>query len=200
VIGWTARAVRRVAIAGACALVATGCASASPPPGSGPVGSHSVSVTQTPAAPPATDLTATTVDIPAIAVHAALDRLAIGAGGVLEKPPHWNSPGWFSGGTVPGDLGPAIIAGHVDSPTGPAVFWRLKDLKIGDLISVRRSDQTTVKFRVTRSVQYSQAQFPTAEVYGPTPDSELRLITCDGTYDHAARRYRDNRVVYAVAM
>lgn len=149
---------------------------------------------------PDSTLTATSLRIPAIGVDTRLDRLALGADGVLQKPPHWDVPGWYAGGTVPGEQGPAVIAGHVDKPGGTAVFWKLRGLRPGDRIEVTRSDHRTVTFEVTTSVRYPQARFPTDEVYGPTPDRALRLITCDGTYDHKAGRYRDNRVVYAVAV
>ncbi|RKS71310.1 LPXTG-site transpeptidase (sortase) family protein [Motilibacter peucedani] len=139
------------------------------------------------------------LEVPAIRVSAPLDTLRLGADGELEKPPHWDRPGWYSGGAVPGEPGPAVIAGHVDSPTGPAVFWRLRELARGDRITVRLSDGTAARFDVTRVEQAAKDAFPSAEVYGPTPDRELRLITCAGVYDKGAGGYRDNRIVFAVA-
>ncbi len=202
------RLVRRLLPGAAVVLAACGlvpAVSGSSP--SEPVGAATVTLTPPTAAPtrggpaalPASSVAPTAIEIPAIGVRAPLDALTLDASGGLERPPHAGSPGWFTGSAVPGDSGPAVIAGHVDSKTGPAVFWRLRDLRVGDSILVTRSDATVVTFRVTRSGEYPQASFPTREVYGPTPDRALRLITCAGTYDHAARRYRDNRVVFAVA-
>lgn len=140
----------------------------------------------------------TQLRIPAIGVRSGLDSITVDSAGVLARPPNWNDAAWFSGASVPGQAGPAVIAGHVDSPTGPAVFWRLRELHPGDAIVVALSDASSATFTVTAVKQYAQTAFPTEAVYGATPGSELRLITCAGTYDHAAHRYRDNMVVYAV--
>lgn len=148
---------------------------------------------------PVSTLAPVTLTIPAIGVRTQLDRLVRQRNGELQRPPAWLRPGWYVGGSVPGERGPAVIAGHVDSPSGPAVFWRLRELAPGDAVVVTRSDASTARFTVTRTQQFSQAAFPTDLVYGPTPARELRLITCGGTYDHRARRYRDNIVVFAVA-
>ena len=92
-----------------------------------------------------------------------------------------------------------MLAGHVDSYTGPAVFFRLVDLRAGDRIEVRSAGGGTQVFVVTEVARYAKNQFPTARVYGPTAGAELRLITCGGTFDAAARSYRDNVVVFAIA-
>ena len=99
---------------------------------------------------------------------------------------------------MPGDRGPAVVAGHVDSVAGPAVFYRLRELRPGDEVVVDLSDGRTVTFRVTGSLQVPKDAFPTEEVYGPTPDAELRLITCGGEFDRSVRSYEDNTVVFAV--
>jgi hypothetical protein len=90
-----------------------------------------------------------------------------------------------------------VITGHVDSVAGPAVFFRLRDVAVGDPVSVVRADGTTARFTVTRVARYPKAAFPAAEVYAPTPGAELRLITCGGAFDRAARSYLDDVVVYA---
>ena len=87
--------------------------------------------------------------------------------------------------------------GHIDSVSGPGIFFRLSKLHKGDQVYVRRADGTTVKFRVTAVQQYLKDQFPTQAVYGPTPDAELRLITCGGAFDWATHHYLSNIVVYA---
>ena len=91
-----------------------------------------------------------------------------------------------------------VIAAHVDSRRGPAVFFRLKELRPGDKVYVPRSDGITATFTVTGVERYPKDAFPTQKVHGPTPDRALRLITCGGSFDYAKRSYRDNIVVYAV--
>jgi len=138
------------------------------------------------------------VRIPAIGVDSALESLALDAEGALGAPKAYDHAGWYADGTRPGDVGPAVIAGHVDSHTGPAVFYRLHQLKQGDTIEVARSGGTTAKFRVLAVRKYPKKAFPTDEVYAPTPNAQLRLITCGGAFDQSSRSYVDNVVVYAV--
>jgi LPXTG-site transpeptidase (sortase) family protein len=133
-----------------------------------------------------------------IGVDTPLETLRIGRTGRLDPPKDFARAGWYADGTVPGDLGPAVIAGHVDNRHGPAVFYRLRELEAGDRIEVVRGGET-VRFTVTSTAWYPKTAFPTAAVYGPTPDRQLRLITCGGVFDHRLRSYRDNLVVYAVA-
>ena len=95
----------------------------------------------------------------------------------------------------------AVIVGHVDgrvnSTEASGVFFRLNTLKAGDGVFVKRADGTTVEFRVTKVQEYLKDKFPTQDVYGPTPDAELRLITCGGAFDPASGHYLSNIVVYA---
>lgn len=119
--------------------------------------------------------------------------------GELVPPDSLQTVGWYAGGPAPGERGPAVIAGHVDSVAGPAAFFALRDLVAGDDVVVTRADGGAVRFRVTRVDQYDKGQFSSAAVYGPTPGPELRLITCGGVFDQSVRSYRDNVVVYAVA-
>jgi sortase (surface protein transpeptidase) len=105
--------------------------------------------------------------------------------------------GWYTGSPRPGSIGSAIIVGHIDSETGPGVFYRLSELRSGDAVFVKRADGTTAEFRVTSIQTYLKDRFPTGEVYGPTPDAELRLITCGGAFDSATGHYLSNIVVYA---
>jgi LPXTG-site transpeptidase (sortase) family protein len=136
------------------------------------------------------------VRIPAIGVVAALVPLGLAPDRTLQAPPDFTVAGWFQPGPEPGEVGAAVIAGHVDSRTGPAVFFRLSALSPGDEVEVN-GDHGVTRFRVDRVKEYSKAAFPTLEVYGPTPEPTLRLITCGGDFDRAAERYRDNIVVYA---
>lgn len=134
--------------------------------------------------------------IPLIGVRASLVTLGLTAGGALQVPSSTAVAGWYTGSPRPGAIGPAIIAGHVDSLTGPGVFYRLSELRPGDRVYVRRADGTTAEFRVTLVQTYLKDSFPSAAVYGPTPDAELRLITCGGTFDYATGHYLSNTVVY----
>ena len=142
----------------------------------------------------------TVLRIPAIGVSTPLVRLGLDASGALQAPESPDVAGWFAGGPVPGDLGPAVLAGHVDSKVGPAVFFRLRQLKAGEEILVERSDGSTVAFSVATVQVFPKDQFPTEQVYRPTPLAELRLVTCGGPFDRAGGRYLDNVVVEAVSV
>lgn len=135
--------------------------------------------------------------IPLIGVDTQLIRLGLAAGGTLQVPTTTAVAGWYTGSPKPGAIGSAIIVGHIDSKYGPGVFFRLRELRKGDSVYVKRADGTMVKFSVTAVQQYPKDQFPTEAVYGPTPDAELRLITCGGTFDSTTGHYLSNIVVYA---
>jgi sortase (surface protein transpeptidase) len=138
--------------------------------------------------------------IPVIGVSTRLIRLGLTAAGALQVPSSTSVAGWYTGSPRPGAIGPAVIAGHIDSYLGPGIFFRLVELRRGDRIYVRRADGTLAVFRVTDVHMYAKDAFPTRAVYGPTPDAELRLITCGGVFDSARRSYLSNVVVYAVAV
>ena len=135
--------------------------------------------------------------IPLIGVKTNLITLGLAAGGSMQVPVSATVAGWFTGSPRPGAVGSSIIVGHVDSKTGPGVFYRLTELKRGDDIYVKRADGTTAEFRVTEVQEYPKDQFPTETVFGPTPDAELRLITCGGTFDSVTGHYLSNIIVYA---
>jgi hypothetical protein len=126
-----------------------------------------------------------------------LDDLATDRAGALQVPADPQELGWFTGGAVPGQAGPAVVVGHVDSWQGPGVFWRLRDLHRGDPIDVARSDGTVAHFAVDSVESFDKDAFPTDRVYGPTPGPALRLVTCGGVFDRGARSYLDNVVVFA---
>lgn len=114
-------------------------------------------------------------------------------------PADFDQTGWYVDGPEPGEVGAAVIAGHVDSRSGPAVFHRLRDLQPGDVVAVDRADGTTVEFRVERLEQHPKDAFPTQAVYGASAGPTLRLITCGGSFDSGSGHYRDNVIVYATA-
>jgi len=116
----------------------------------------------------------------------------------LQVPPlSAEEAGWYKYSPTPGEIGPTVILGHVDSNTGPSVFFKLGALRPGDRVSVKRADGIVVVFRVTRVVSYPKSSFPAAQVYGNTKNPQLRLITCGGRYDSVRRSHVDNIVVYA---
>jgi LPXTG-site transpeptidase (sortase) family protein len=135
--------------------------------------------------------------IPLIGVKTNLITLGLAAGGAMQVPSTSTVAGWFTGSPRPGAVGSSIIVGHVDSKSGPGIFFRLPELKKGDDVYVKRSDGTTAEFRVTEVQEYPKDQFPTETVFGPTPDAELRLITCGGTFDSVTGHYLSNIIVYA---
>ena len=145
------------------------------------------------AAPPAR------LQIPAIGVDTALVRLGLDPAGALEVPRRFEVAGWWTGGVRPGERGPAVIAGHVDSYTGPAVFFRLGTLRRGNRVVVERRDGSRLRFTVRRVEHYAKQRFPARRVYGPTRRPELRLITCSGAFDYSTGHYLDNTVVFARA-
>ncbi|MBB5792864.1 LPXTG-site transpeptidase (sortase) family protein [Streptomyces caelestis] len=137
--------------------------------------------------------------IPKISVNAPFTDLAIGRSGQLEPPPadDTNLVGWYAKGVSPGEAGTAIIAGHVDTATSPAVFAGLSQLKKGDRFHVARADGRRATFVVDDAESFDKDDFPSERVYGDTPDAQIRLITCAGAYDRQARDYTENLVVFA---
>ncbi len=137
------------------------------------------------------------LEIPSIQVTSSLARLGRAADGTVEVPSRWGVAGWYELGPRPGDPGSAVILGHVDSKRGPAVFYRLRELRAGDEIGVTRADGSSVRFIVDRTAQYDKLRFPTDEVYYPTLAPGLRLVTCGGQFDFTTGHYRSNIIVFA---
>lgn len=153
------------------------------------------------AAAPVVTVRPLSMSISALGVAGPLGELtADPATGELSAPDDPATAGWFSAGVVPGNNGPAVIGGHVDSRAGPGVFSQLRRLQPGDLVEITRSDGQTVRFSVSAVRLYPKDRFPTEAVYGPAPGPELRLVTCGGPFDRTARSYEDNVVVEAVLL
>ncbi|MDF5751587.1 class F sortase [Spongiactinospora sp. TRM90649] len=141
----------------------------------------------------------TRISIPAIGVSARLVSLGVQQNREIQVPP-LNRPklgGWYRYGPVPGEIGPAVILGHVNNRTGPAVFYRLNQVKRGQKIRVARNDGKIVEFTVDGVEKISKSTFPTARVYSNLNDASLRVITCGGIYDPKTGHYTDNIIVYA---
>jgi hypothetical protein len=147
--------------------------------------------TTDPTSPPAL------LSIPSIGVKTDLESLGLLPNGTLAPPTKWNEAGWYAGGVRPGSIGPAVIAGHVESASGPAVFFRLHELRVGDAVLVQRKDGRVLRFLVDEIHAYPKAEIPSDAVYGPTPIPELRLITSTGDVGYQTRGYLDNLVVSA---
>lgn len=146
---------------------------------------------------PASPALPVTLTIPSIDVRTSLIRLGQHADGTVEVPADPDRAGWFDLGPPPGTAGSSVILGHVDSTSGPAVFYRLKELRPGDRIAVRLDDDTTVEFRVHSVATYANADFPARRVYGKQGRSQLNLVTCGGAYDASRGGYQANVVVNA---
>jgi hypothetical protein len=139
------------------------------------------------------------IRIPRIEVSAPFVGLGLTSAGVLDVPSATdrNLAGWYQDGPSPGARGNALVLGHVDTMLGPAVFWGLGSLKQGDQVLVDRTDGTTAKFAIDSVEAFPKNAFPDDRVYGATPDAQLRLITCGGTYDRKRKDYLENVVVFA---
>ena len=135
--------------------------------------------------------------IPALRVDSPLDVLDRRVDGTVAVPGRAGVAGWFRGGPRPGQPGPAVILGHVDSRTGPGVFVRLGTLRRGALVHVDRADGSTATFRVHTVTRVPKDRFPTDLVYAPTLDPALRLVTCGGSFDRSRGSYRDNVIAFA---
>ncbi|MET8924405.1 class F sortase [Streptomyces sp. NPDC004623] len=169
------------------------------PRADGPAGSAVESpASGRPAVKPLAPSTPLRLRIPAIKVDAPMTKLALNAAGALVPPPD-NNPvlaGWYAGGTVPGAVGTAVTAGHVDTSLGPGVFQRLGAVRKGATVEIVRADGRTAVFTVYAVEVYGKKAFPDRKVYGPSARPELRVITCGGDYDRKTG-YQDNVVVFA---
>ncbi|MFD7324709.1 class F sortase [Streptomyces sp. NPDC059875] len=169
-------------------------------PAAAPDTSRQASPSVVPPAGPAMPRSAPTrLKIPKIGVDAPFTGLEIGPSGALDPPPadDTNLVGWHTSGISPGERGTALIAGHLDTATAPAVFARLGELTPGDSFEVRRADGTTAVFLIHSVEKFHKDDFPDQRVYDDTPDALARLITCAGSYDRTAKDYTENLVVFA---
>ncbi|NLU70175.1 class F sortase [Streptomyces sp. HNM0574] len=140
------------------------------------------------------------IGIPALRVDAPLTGLGLEPRGRLASPPEDRDDlaGWYRRGVTPGENGTALIAGHVDTPAGPGVFYDLGALRKGHTLHVRRADGRTAVFVVYAVEVFEGEKFPDRKVYGPASAPELRVITCGGGFDRARQEYTGNVVVFAV--
>ncbi len=183
----------------ACLLLALG---HQPDPGSGVpeeavTVSAPLSLTAEPKADSGAKLTPVSLTIPAIDVKADVTRLGLNADRTVEVPKDADDTGWYRHGPAPGENGSAVILGHVDSTTGPAVFYRLKNLERGEKVAVKLSDDSVAHYQVVRVALYANEDFPAQKVYSASVGQPaLNLVTCGGSYDRDAGGYQSNVVVY----
>lgn len=137
------------------------------------------------------------VTVPAVGISAGTIPLGLKPDGRLEVPTDYSEAGWREGGPEPGERGAAMITAHVDSRSGPAAFYDLRNVSPGADIEVRRRDGSTVTFVAQRTERVRKDDFPTKRVYGETRLPTLRLVTCGGSFDGSTGHYRDNLIVYA---
>lgn len=137
--------------------------------------------------------------IPDLHVNSPLQRLDRQADGTVAVPDRADVAGWYERGPRPGQAGPAVILGHVDSHTGPGVFMNLSRVAAGAVVLVDRADGSTATFRVANVTRVPKDRFPTELVYAPTLQPTLRLVTCGGSFDATRRSYRDNVIAFATA-
>jgi sortase (surface protein transpeptidase) len=141
----------------------------------------------------------TRLTIPSIKVDAPILTVGLGPDGSIGVPPvtRHNEAGWFDQGPTPGQYGPALIVGHVDTRTGPSVFHDLGNMRPGQRINVRRQDGTVAIFEVNSVERFGKSKLPIERVYGDFTRPSLRLITCGGTWLGYGRGYSDNLIVFA---
>lgn len=142
--------------------------------------------------------TPTQLIISRVGIDTSIMELGLAPDGTLEVPPDVRDgpAGWYRGLASPGEVGPAVIVGHLDAPDAPAVFYNLGALRTGDTARIVRADGSVAAFRVREVGTYPRENFPTNAVYGPSPTSVLRLVTCGGAYERGVG-YSHNVVVFA---
>lgn len=137
------------------------------------------------------------LSIPALGINTAVGKLGLQPDHQVMVPTSAHVVDWYDEGSSPGQVGSAVILGHVDSFRGPGTFFYLKNLKAGDSITVTLADGAIAHFAVVRVVQYSKTAFPDRLVFGSHGTKALQLVTCGGTFDHATGHYESNIVVFS---
>ena len=136
------------------------------------------------------------LSIPIIGVSVPLSVLTLNKNGTVNVPTNYSEPGWYSGDRSPGQEGSAVILGHVDGDKGPAVFYHLDKLKLGNRVDVTLADGRTLQFAVIGERMYKKTNFPDKLVYGARKYPGLQLVTCGGIFDPSTGHYLSNVVVF----
>ena len=150
-------------------------------------------VATTPQAAPPVELA-----IPVVGIRSRLVGLRLNNDGTVQVPVDYAVAGWYAEGAAPGDAGPpAVLVGHVDSASGPGVFYRLPQVRVGDEVLIRSADGRVLRFVVYAAQDFTKKTFPSGRIYASTPRPELRLITCTGVFDRGSGHYESNLVLSA---
>lgn len=136
--------------------------------------------------------------IPALTLDAGIVRVGLDADGRMDAPPTYDEAAWYEIGPPPGQIGNAVIAGHLDSKTGPAIFYRLRELDAGDDIWIVLDDGSERRFIVAKTAVYPVDGAPLGQIFGPTAGRHLNLITCDGSFDRVSQQYNERLVIFAM--
>jgi sortase A len=137
------------------------------------------------------------LSIPSISVDTTIEEVGLDTEGRMDVPKDYDAVGWYNLGPYPGEEGNAVLAGHLDSPTAPAVFWNLSNLMEGDEFMVTDVEGRELTFTVVQKTLYENENFPLDEVFGATNQKRLNLITCDGTFDQNSKLYSHRLVIYS---
>lgn len=137
-----------------------------------------------------------TLSIPSLNIQAPIEHVGLDSQRRMDVPKDPNNVAWYNLGPRPGEIGNSVIAGHLDSKTGPAVFYKLDELQEGDKITITDANQKQYTFQVTRKATYPEQDFPLQEVFGPSTTASLNLITCQGTFSQAKKSYSHRTVIY----
>lgn len=138
--------------------------------------------------------------IPALGINVPVEQVGLDSDGRMEVPENWNKAGWYTLGPLPGNPGNAVIAGHYDSPTGPALFTHLGKLDVGDEVVVTAVLGSQQRFKVVHKQMFPDDQFPVTTVFGTTSEKNLNLITCEGAFDQRSENYTHRLVVFTRLM
>lgn len=140
------------------------------------------------------------LEIPRLGSAASVEYVGLDDQRRMDVPKDAANVAWYKFGARPGEVGNAVLAGHLDSETGPAVFYDLESLEPGNTIFVTDSAGARHEFRVTDKQTYAHDKFPMDEVFGASDKRRLNLITCEGQFDAAAKNYSHRTVVYTEAV
>lgn len=140
-----------------------------------------------------------TISIPSLDVHnVTVEQVGLDAEKRMDVPSSFLNTGWYKFGPKPGEIGNAVIDGHLDTPTGaPSVFWDIKNMQPGDSIEITDARGNTLTFSVTKVVTYETNNFPIETVFGDADQANLNLITCGGIWDRQKKDYSNRTVVFS---
>ncbi len=138
--------------------------------------------------------------IPAIDLHANVEFVEVLDNGQMGVPNRSDAVGYLPNGTLPGAAGNAVMDGHYDSRNGPAVFYRLKQLKTGDIIVVKNERGEAIEFAVQSVRTYGKSAAPIAMIFGPSAEPRLNLITCAGKFSRKLKEHQERLVVFTTRL